>query len=148
VRRLFDFLCVWWDVGLERFGLRVNIVHPNMKGNRYIGICMWRSPQVHFGFLLFIVCWPFFVLLCSPSEHVTDMHSNCRCYLSSSPDGDNFAGYAYHVFLLFCFTSYILLIPSAWGGAGWGGMASRFFSKSPETIPLPFNSRKIIPPPF
>jgi hypothetical protein len=33
----------------------------------------------------------------------------------------------------------------------WGGMrrmASRFFSKSPETIPLPFNSRKIIPPPF
>jgi hypothetical protein len=28
----------------------------------------------------------------------------------------------------------------------WGGVASRFFSKSPETIPLPFNSRKIIPP--
>jgi hypothetical protein len=27
----------------------------------------------------------------------------------------------------------------------WGGMASRFFSKSPETIPLP---RKIIPPPL
>jgi hypothetical protein len=30
----------------------------------------------------------------------------------------------------------------------WGRMASCFFSKSPETIPLPFNSHKIIPPPF
>jgi hypothetical protein len=30
----------------------------------------------------------------------------------------------------------------------WGGMASCFFSKSPETIPLPFNSSKIILPPF
>jgi hypothetical protein len=28
---------------------------------------------------------------------------------------------------------------------GFGEMASRFFSKSPEAIPLPFNSRKIIP---
>lgn len=62
----------------------------NMKGNCYIDICLWRSPQLHFGFLLFIVCWPFFVfaqrgLLRSTGEQVTDARGNCWC-LPSSPD--------------------------------------------------------------